>query len=64
MVRSTLGVCSLASNSATRGDMGWTLQIGKQYAEVLRIYHQGESVEQTSIIGMVHALVKTIKSRF
>ncbi len=47
-----LGVCSSASNSATRGDMGWTSQIGKQYAEVQRLYHRGESVDPTRVIGM------------
>lgn len=58
-----LGVGSSTSNAATRGDMGWSSQLEKQYTEVLRLYHRGESVNHTRAIGMVHAYCKTVKFR-
>ena len=57
-----LGVGGNAANGATRGDMGWSSQLHRQYLEVARIYHRVETVLPHRLNGIIHNYCKLRRS--
>ena len=56
-----LGTAKNASNIATRGDMGWSSCLHKQYIEVFRLYFRLLNSPDSRLLHIVHEWSKTLR---
>ena len=59
-----LGVGSHACNTATRGDMGWTLPLHKQYCEVARYWVRLKNLRENRLCAQVHHWSLRLNKRY
>ena len=58
-----LGVGGNAPNCATRGDMGWTSQLHRQYIEVARLYYRLETIDFQRLNSVVYRFSTNRRSK-